>query len=57
MSMGVIYNAFAAIKKTNKHLQSALINFTAELVVFLTLFKQKKYCKYGSKVTLQCSKV
>lgn len=50
MNMGVIYNAFSAIKKTNKHLQSMLINFTAELVVFLTVLKQKKYCKDGSKV-------
>lgn len=27
-----------------------LINFTAELVAFLTLLKLKKYCKYGRKV-------
>lgn len=36
--------------KKYKHLQSVLINFTAELKVFLTHPKQKKYCEYGSKV-------
>lgn len=38
--MRVIYNIISAIKKTNKYLQPTLINFSAELGVFLTQMEQ-----------------